>query len=91
MSPGASYNVRYDPLALKELTKLDHAVARRIVKAVDVLTADPRPAGTQRLVGYSDLWRMRVGDYRVIYSIQDAVVIVTVLRVAHRSAAYRNL
>ncbi len=91
MSTSASYTVRYDPRALKELTKLDHAVARRIVKAVDDLTADPRPAGARGLVGYSDLWRIRVGDYRVIYSIHDAVVIVTVLRVAHRSVAYRNL
>ena len=66
-------------------------MARRIVKAVDDLTADPRPPGARGLVGYSDLWRIRVGDYRVIYSIHDTVVIVTVLRVAHRSAAYRNI
>jgi len=55
VSPSPSYTVRYDPRALKELTELDHAVARRIVKAVDDLTADPRRAGARGLVGYRNL------------------------------------
>ena len=90
---GASgpYAVRYDPKALKELTQLDKPVARRIVKAVDALNADPRPSGARPLVGYPDLWRIRVGHYRVIYTIRDAGLVVLVLRVAHRSRVYRSL
>lgn len=81
---GASgpYAVQYDPKALKELAKSDKPVARRIVRAVDALAADPRPGGARPLVGFSNLWRIRVGDHRVIYTIRDADLVVLVLRVA---------
>jgi mRNA interferase RelE/StbE len=85
------YTVLYDPKALKELTKLDKSAARRIVKAIDALSVDPRPSGTRTLVGYPDLWRIRVGDYRVIYTTKDAEFVVLVLRIAHRSNVYRDL
>ena len=88
-APGP-YTVRYDPRALKELAKLDRPVARRIVQAVDALAVDPRPSGARPLVGYPDLWRIRIGDYRVIYTIRDAGLVVLVLRVAHRSRVYRS-
>ncbi len=90
-SASGSYVVQYDPKALKELAKLDKSAARRIVRAVDMLKADPRPAGARSLVGYPDLWRIRVGDYRVIYTIRDAELLVLTLRVAHRSSVYRSL
>lgn len=85
-----AYVVRYDPKALKELDKLDKQVARRIVRAIDALAADPRPSGTRPLVGFPDLWRIRVGDYRAIYTVKDTELVVLVLRVAHRRGAYRN-
>lgn len=90
-SPSGAYDVQYDPKALKELTRLDKRVARRIVRAVDALTADPRPSGARTLVGYPDLWRIRIGDYRVIYTIRDAELLVLALRIAHRSGVYRNM
>ena len=86
-----AYVVQYDPKALKELAKLDKSAARRIVRAVDALTTAPRPNGARPLVGHPHLWRIRVGDYRVIYTIRNAELVVLVLRVAHRSGAYRNL
>ena len=85
------YSVAYDPKALKELSKLDKPVARRIMRAADQLATDPRPNGVRPLVGYADLWRVRIGDYRVIYTIRDTELVVLVLRVAHRSDVYRNL
>ncbi|MGH3568777.1 MAG: type II toxin-antitoxin system RelE family toxin [Pseudonocardia sp.] len=85
------YVVQYDPKALKELTKLDKPVARRVVKAVDALGADPRPNGSRPLVGYPDLWRIRVGNFRIIYTIKDSELIVLALRIAHRSTTYRSL
>lgn len=91
MSDSGPYTVRYDPRALKELAKLDRPVARRIVKFVDALSADPRPAGCRALVGYPGLWRVRIGDYRVVYTVKDAELVVLVLRAAHRSGSYRNL
>ncbi|MGH3785913.1 MAG: type II toxin-antitoxin system RelE family toxin [Pseudonocardiaceae bacterium] len=51
----------YDPTALKELTKLDKPVARRVVKSVDALGLDPHPNGARPLAGHPDLWRIRVG------------------------------
>ncbi|HVC39466.1 MAG TPA: type II toxin-antitoxin system RelE/ParE family toxin [Candidatus Dormibacteraeota bacterium] len=89
-SASGVYEVRYDPKALKELTKLDKPVARRIVGAVDRLKADPRPSGARPLVNYPDLWRLRVGDYRVIYTIRDAELLVLALRIAHRRGVYRS-
>lgn len=67
-----AYEVRCDTKALKELAKLDKPVARRIVGAVDRLQADPRPSGARPLVRYPNLWRIRVGDHRVIYISSDA-------------------
>ncbi len=60
-------------------------VARRVARAISALSTNPRPAGCRRLVGYDDLWRIRIGDYRVIYTIKDAELIVLALRIAHRS------
>ena len=91
MSEPGRYSVQYDPSAVKELTKLDRQVARRIVAAVDRLHADPRPPGSRALLGYPNLWRIRIGDYRVIYAIKDAELVILALRVAHRSSIYRNL
>jgi mRNA interferase RelE/StbE len=91
VSATGPYTVQYDPKALKELTKLDKPAARRIVKAIDALSGGPRPSGTRPLVGYPDVWRIRVGDYRVVYTVKDTEPVVLALRVAHRSAVYRNL
>ena len=91
MTTPGTYRVLYDPKALKELAKLDKTVARRIVKTVDALSDNPRPVGCRSLVGYTDLWRIRVGDYRVIYTIKDAELVLLTLRVAHRSDVYRKL
>ncbi len=91
MSAGQRYVVQYDTRAAKELTKLDRQVARRIAAAIERLGVDPRPAGSRVLAGYPGLWRVRVGDYRVIYTIRDAELIVLALRIAHRSSVYRNV
>lgn len=91
MTAPGPYAVQYDSRALKEMAKLDRAAARRIVKVIDALHIDPRPATARPLVGYENLWRIRVGDYRVVYTIKDAELLVIALRVAHRASVYRNL
>ena len=91
MSAAGPFAVEYDPKALKELTKLDKPVARRVIKAINALGIDPRPSGTRPLVGYPNLWRIRVGEYRVVYTIRDTELVVLALRIAHRSSVYRNL
>ena len=91
MSEPRAYVVQYDPRAAKELAKLDRPVARRILTAVDGLGGEPRPHGARPLVGYPGLWRIRIGDYRVVYTIKDEELVVLALRIAHRSDLYRNL
>lgn len=91
MSDDVQYSVGYETKAQKELGKLDKQIARRISRAVSALGTNPRPAGCRRLVGYDELWRIRVGNYRVIYTIQDTELIVLALRIAHRSEVYRRL
>lgn len=91
MTDGDRYSVGYESTARKELDKLDKQIARRVARAVSALGANPRPAGCRRLVGYDDLWRIRVGDYRVIYTIRDTELIVLALRIAHRSDVYRRI
>ena len=91
MNAGRGYVVQYDTRAAKELRKLDRQVARRIATAIEALAADPRPPGSRVLAGYPDLWRIRVGDYRVIYTVKDSELVVLALRVAHRSSVYRNV
>jgi len=87
----ARYAVGYESAARKELGKLDKQAARRIARAVSALGSNPRPAGCRRLVGYDDLWRIRIGDYRVVYTIKDAELTVLALRIAHRSEIYRRI
>jgi mRNA interferase RelE/StbE len=91
VSERGPYAVQYDPRAAKELAKIDRPVARRIVRAIDALGAQPRPQGARPLVGYPGLWRVRIGDHRVVYTIKDAELLVLALRIAHRSDVYRNL
>jgi mRNA interferase RelE/StbE len=83
--------VQYDPKVVRELTKLDKPAARRIVNAIDALRDGPRPSGERLLLGYPDLWRIRVGDYRVVYTVKNGELVVLALRVAHPSTVYRNL
>ena len=75
-SASGPYVVQYDPKAPKELAKLDKPVACRIVRAVHALKANPRPSKSRPLVGYPDLWRLRVGDHRVVYTVKDAQLMI---------------
>jgi mRNA interferase RelE/StbE len=85
------YQIRIKPQAEKALAGLDHAVRRRIARAIGRLSECPRPAGCAKLTGAKDAYRIRVGDYRVVYQIEDRVLVVYVIRIAHRRDVYRRL
>lgn len=87
--PTHPYKVFFKPSADKALRKLPLDVQRRIVAAVDGLAIEPRPHGVVKLAGDENLWRVRVGEYRIVYEIHDGQLIVLVLRVAHRRDVYR--
>jgi len=81
------YRVEIQRRALKEIAKLDAKMRQRIGEAIDELATDPRPPGCKKLVG-REAWRIRVGSYRVLYDIEDDVLVVRVVRVAHRREVY---
>ncbi len=65
-------------------------VLARVLQKMDSLRYAPRPAGCKKLKGYKDQWRVRVGDYRVVYTIDDAKLLVEVTRIRHRSEVYER-
>jgi mRNA interferase RelE/StbE len=85
----AEYKVVFARSARRELERLEASVARRIIARVEALTTEPRPHGCVKLRGAADLWRIRVGDYRVVYAIDDRAGLVDVRIVRHRGDAYR--
>lgn len=84
----AKYSLEIKPSAGKELDALDNALFARIDRKIMSLADNPRPAGCKKLRGYKDQWRIRVGDYRVVYLLDDAKALVTIVRVAHRKEVY---
>jgi len=84
-----TYHIVLTPAAERERRKLPNDIRTRINQALLDLEVNPRPAGSTKLIGHKDRWRIRVGDYRVIYIIDDPAQQLTVLRIAHRREVYR--
>lgn len=83
------YSVVFARSARKELERLGEPLVSRILRRIEVLTLTPRPEGCRKLQGAPSLWRIRIGDYRVLYAVDDAQKIVDVIAIRHRSDAYR--
>jgi len=84
-----TYRVELKPSAAKALRLLDSVAAPRIRGALMLLAHDPRPPGARRLTGRPG-YRVRVGDYRIIYVIEDETLLIVVLALGHRNAVYRT-
>ena len=85
--PAGRYALTFRP-ALRALRKLDRQIAERIKAATEALRDDPRPSGAKMLTGSHALWRIRTGDYRVVYTIDDQRRIVRVAAAGHRRDVY---
>jgi mRNA interferase RelE/StbE len=85
------YDVRVDRAAAKLLRKLDKPVQARLVAAIATLALDPRPAGVVALAGKPGLLRIRGGDHRVVYTVDDGLLIVLVVHLSHRRDVYHAL
>ena len=83
------YQVLVERAAEKDLRKISSEVRPRLVLALQSLAKNPRPAGSLKLSGSASDWRIRVGDYRIIYEIADEIRIVRINRVRHRGDVYR--
>ena len=85
-----TYRVELMPRANRQLQKLPGNVQLRLTRALRRLEDDPRPPGVKRITGAENLWRMRVGQYRIVYEIHDDRLLVLVVRVGHRKDIYRK-
>jgi mRNA interferase RelE/StbE len=83
------YRVTFARSAEKELAKLRPPTVTRVFRKIEALAEEPRPSGCTKLSGSDALWRIRIGDYRVIYEVNDAERVVDVIAVRHRREAYR--
>ena len=83
-----SYRIQVAPAAVRQLRKLDRVAQRRVQAAIELLAGEPRPSGAQKLVGDDGEWRVRTGDYRIVYEIHDNVLLILVVAVGHRRDIY---
>lgn len=84
------YEVKFTKAARKMFRKLSQQLQDRIQTKIDDLAIEPRPKGVKKLKGEENSYRIRVGDYRVIYDIFDDVLLVSVVEVGHRSEVYKD-
>lgn len=85
------YSVVLTRSAEKSLARLPNTVTKSIVAALVSLQNNPRPAGCKKLKGYKNLWRIRLGEYRIIYAIEGVILLVDVREIGHRKDIYDQL
>jgi mRNA interferase RelE/StbE len=84
-----TYQIEFVKQAAKQFKSLPDLVQQRISPKIDALAIEPRAIGAVKLAGAEDLYRIRVGEYRVIYSIEDDLLVILVVKIAHRREVYR--
>ncbi len=83
------FELRFKPSVVKDLRGIPKVEVRRLLKRIEALRDDPRPAGCEKLTG-RDVYRIRQGVYRIVYSVDDADIVVEVIKVGHRRDVYRT-
>ena len=86
----ATYTITIERSARKSLDRIERPTRRRIESTIDELATDPRPHGYTKLTAI-DAYRLRVGDYRIVYTIDDTIKIVDVTHIGHRSSIYKEV
>ena len=84
-----SYSIRFLRSAEKDLRRIQKSRIPTILETIEALEENPRPVGCRKLVGSESAYRIRVGDYRVVYTIEDTIRIVEIDRIRHRKDVYR--
>lgn len=85
-----TYRIQVAPAAVRQLRTLDPAGRRRVQAAIELLADQPRPSGAKKLVGGDGEWRVRTGDYRIVYEIRDEVLLVLVVAVGHQRDIFQR-
>ncbi|MGV3602381.1 MAG: type II toxin-antitoxin system RelE family toxin [Dyadobacter fermentans] len=84
------YKISIKSAALKEIQQIPKEFRVRIIETIDSLATNPRPNGVKKLENFRNSYRVRVGQYRIVYQIEDRQLIVEVVKVANRKEVYRN-
>lgn len=85
-----NYLIEFSKKAEKQFLALPQSIQERLVPQIDALAENPRPPKVKKLVGEENQYRIRVGDYRIVYQIQDQLLLVLILKIGHRSDVYRQ-
>lgn len=85
-----AYTIEFLPTAVRALAALPKAIQKRIARRIDALAHNPRPPGVKVLRGGEGFLRLRVGDYRVIYRIEERRLVILVVKIGHRREVYRQ-
>lgn len=83
------YEIFLEKRAQRDLRRLEDQLFRRVIRAIRALSGEPRPQGCRKIVGSDRDWRIRVGDYRIIYEIDDESTVIRIMFIRHRREAYR--
>lgn len=83
------YKIEFKPAALRQLKAIDLSIRRRIVAAIEQLADNPFPPSVKKMAGEPNRWRIRVGDYRVVYEVDSGKLLVLVVAIGHRREIYR--
>ncbi len=84
------YKIEWKKSAVKELKKLDKKIIPRIINAVELLSESPIPNKCKKLIGSEHIYRIRIGDYRIIYSIENNLLLIEIIRIGHRKDIYKK-
>lgn len=85
-----NYLIEFSKRAEKQFLALPQSIQERLVPHINALAENPRPSKVKKLVGEENQYRIRVGDYRIVYQIQDQLLLVLILKIGHRSDIYRQ-
>ena len=87
----ALYSIEWKQSARKEVKKLGKEIIPRILKVIESLADDPHPKGSKKIQGSMYTYRVRVGEYRIVYNIKQSILVIEVIKLGHRKDIYRNL
>ena len=85
-----AYHLEFAPKARRQFQKLSREVQARLSPRIEALAENPRPVGVKKMAGEGNLYRIRVGDYRIIYEIRDRILVILIVGIGHRREVYRD-
>jgi mRNA interferase RelE/StbE len=86
-----AYRIELSPRAQRDFKALDASIRRRIARRIDSLSENPYPQGIKKIEGEDELYRLRIGDYRVLYQVKGKILLVLIVGIGHRHDIYRRL